>query len=422
VAGERGLCHARTMQADLITSIDTVRGVAVLGILLLNIISFALPSAAYPNPSVAGGTDTLNLGVWTVVHVAFDGKMRALFAMLFGASMLLVAEKAGAEGPMVHVRRMAALLLIGLVHGWAFWQGDILVYYALIGLLVFPLWKKAPRTLLAIAALLLLLQSAVHFSGAWQGGQLEQAAQAPGATAEDQAALDDFRSSLAPLPQDVADEIEAIQGSWAESFAVRARELQFFYSFLFPAVFLLETMAQMLIGMALFRLGWWQGARPTRHYLRFTAIALPVGLALMALVAHGFRAGGFDPVDFFRAEGFRVLIGPLIALGYAALVIAAVQQGMLPHLSSRLAAVGRMALSNYLATTIICSILFQGWGFGLFALLDRWQLYPIVFAIWLLLLGWSKPWLQRFRYGPAEWLWRSLARWQRQPMRVPAAQ
>lgn len=408
------------MATPRIETLDIVRGVALLGILLLNIIGLGLPGAAYTNPEAAGGTGLLNLGVWAAVYVAFDGKMRALFAMLFGASMLLVAQGAGDAAPAVHLRRMAVLLAIGLVHALGFWQGDILVYYAVIGALLFPLWQKGPRTLLLIAGLLLLMQSAVHYSAAFTGQQLAAAAAAPGAGEAERDALIDFRASLEATPGDIAAETAAVQGSWIDSFHHRANELRFFYGFLFPMVFLLETSAQMLVGMALFRLGWWQGGRATSHYLRFGAVAIPVGLGLMALVARGYWASGFDPIGFFKAEALRVLIGPLIALGYAAMLIAVARAGLLPRLMARLAAVGRMALSNYLLTTLLCSILFQGWGLGQFGQLQRWQLYLVVAAVWAVLLTWSKPWLARHHYGPAEWLWRSLARWKRQPLQKSA--
>jgi uncharacterized protein len=410
------------MAAERIESIDTVRGFAVLGILILNILSFGLPGAAYTNPSVAGGTDPMNLGAWAASYVLADGKMRALFAMLFGASMLLVAERAGDHAVHTHVSRMAVLLLIGLAHGWLVWQGDILTYYAIIGALVFPFWQAKARTLMLAAALILAMQSSIHASGGLQAKRLEAAATASDAGLEAKAEWADFRSSLVPAGERVEAEIAAYRGSWREAFQQRAKDLRFFYTVLFPLVFFLETLAQMLIGMALFRLGWWQGTQPTARYLRVALLTLPAGLLVMALVARGYWLSGFSPTSFFLDEAVRVLVGPAIALGYAALLIAAVKQGLLPRLMARLAAAGRMALSNYLATSLICTALFQGWGFGLFATLGRWQLLLVVLAVWALILAWSKPWLARYRYGPAEWLWRSLSRWERQPMRKVTAQ
>jgi uncharacterized protein len=343
--------------------------------------------------------------------------MRALFAMLFGASILLVAERAGDQAVRTHLSRMAVLLLIGVAHAWLVWQGDILTYYALIGALVFPFWQAKPRTLLIAAGLILAAQSAVHASAGLQAARLEAAAVAPGASAEARAQWSDFQSSLAPSREKVDAEINAYRGTWVEAFQQRAKDLGFFYTVLFPLVFFLETLGQMLIGMALFRLGWWQGTQPTARYLRAAMLALPAGLLVMLLVARGYWLSGFSPTSFFLNEAVRVLVGPAIALGYAALLIAAVKEGLLPALMARLAAAGRMALSNYLATSLICTALFQGWGLGLFATLGRWQLLLVVVAVWVLILAWSKPWLARFHYGPAEWLWRSLSRWERQPMR-----
>ncbi len=405
------------MTGQRIGTIDVVRGFAVLGILLMNIVSFGLPSAAYVNPEVAGGTDALNLGVWAASYILVDGKMRALFAMLFGASMLLIAERAGEGAPGRHAARMAVLLLIGIAHGWLVWQGDILTYYALIGLLVFPARRLKPRTLLLVAAAAMLLQAGLHLSGAWQIARLEAAAAAPGASEATRAALREMTAVTDPAPARVEAEIAAFRGSWADAFAARRAQLGFFYSFLFPFVFLLETAAQMLMGMALFRLGFWQGAWPVPLYRR-VALLVPLGAAAMALLAWRYFASGFAAGTYFTGEAARVLVGPFIAMGYAALLIAWAAATASP-LRDRLAAVGRMALSNYLLSSLLATFLFNGFGLGLFATLERWQLLPVVVAIWALLLLWSKPWLERFAQGPAEWLWRTLARGRAQPFRRP---
>ena len=116
----------------------------------------------------------------------------------------------------------------------------------------------------------------------------------------------------------------------------------------------------------------------------------------------------------------RTFSAPLLALGYAAILILIVKAGALPRLTARLAACGRMALTNYLMASILTSLVFTGAGLGLHSSLSRAQTLGVVLAIWALQLAWSKPWLERFRYGPFEWLWRSTARWQRQPMQPPA--
>ncbi len=409
------------MREGRLTSIDTVRGVAVLGILVMNIIGFAYGGAAYLNPTYTGGAEGLNLALWSVANVTVDGKMRALFAMLFGASMLLMAESspAGTEWSR-HAARMAVLFVFGMLHASLLWSGDILLPFAIVGMLVFPLRKLAPQRLFLLGVIALGIQAGISVAFGMQAISAEAAANAPGASA---AAVESWKSIGSVTISDSADiarETAMYRGSLGDILAIRHEAVMFMRLFVFPFVFLVETIGLMLIGMGLYRLGWWQGDFARGQYVRVAAVLISAGWAAGAILCALFISYDFSPAAFYLVDAGRVLIGPLVAIGYAALLIILVKSGKLPGVVSRLAACGRMALSNYLSASVLANLVFTGIGLSLYGELSRIQVYGVVAAIWALQLAWSKPWLERFRFGPFEWVWRSLARWQRQPMQPPA--
>jgi uncharacterized protein len=410
------------MAGRRIVSIDVVRGFAVLGILLMNIFGFAFPGAAYLNPAYTGGADPLNLGLWAVNAVAVDGKMRALFAMLFGASILLMAEGAGAAAPRRHVARMAVLFGIGMLHAWFLWSGDILVPYAIVGLLVFPARAFAPSRLLLLAVAALALQAAIIASFGFAAREAEAAAAAAGATTAEIELWQSMAGVIRSTPEVLSEDRAAIQGSLAEILAYRFRTTGFTQGVVFPFFFFAETVGLMLAGMALYRLGWWQAGLAPGRYRRVALVAIAAGWAVGAVLAWRLAASGFHPATYYFTDSVRVLVAPVVALGYSALLIAIVQAGALPRLSGLLANAGRMALTNYLLASLLANLMFTGVGLGLYGRLTRLEALLVVLAIWAVQLAFSTLWLRRFRQGPAEWLWRSLARWERQPMRVAPAQ
>ncbi len=410
------------MQGDRIATIDTVRGFAVLGILVMNIMGMAHAGAAYLNPAYTGSpVDPLNVGLWALAAIAVDGKMRALFAMLFGASLLLMAEGNPPEKQTSrHLARMAVLFLFGLVHGLLLWPGDILLPFALVGLAVWPLRHQSAPRLFLFGILALTLQAAIHFAFALQGIAAQAAAALPNASPEAIEAWDNLRSATWTHPEDLARETAMYRGSLTDILAIRAEANIFMRFFLLPFVFFGETFGLMLIGMALYRRGWWQGAFESAHYARVAKLAIPIGLAIGTAIAWRMISTDFSAITFYATEVVRTFSAPLLAIGYAAVIILIVKSGALAGFTARLAACGRMALTNYLMASILTSLVFTGAGLGLHSSLTRAETLGVVLVIWALQLAWSKPWLERFRYGPFEWLWRSLARGARQPMQPPA--
>ncbi|QNE31474.1 DUF418 domain-containing protein [Sphingomonas sp. NBWT7] len=403
-----------------IVALDAVRGMAVLGILLLNIVDFAMPRYAYVDPTFYGGATGADWWAWALTFVVADGKMRGLFSMLFGASMLLVAERAQATGESpfrVHMARMAVLFVIGMVHAYLIWSGDILVLYALCGVLAFAFREARLSTLLAIAAILMLGEVATAIVDHHAARAFEARATQSGASATLQADWAQYMAGIADLRASIPAELATYRGGWAQVLPARAAATWQAQREMIPGT-LADTLAMMLLGMALFRSGFFAFRWRPPFYQLMLAIGYGAALPLTALLAWWIDRRGFDPITLALAEPLQLaLLRPWVALAHASVIILAVERGVAARLIARLAATGRMAFTNYLATSIICAWIFCGYGLGWFGMLTRWQLYPVVLAIWALLLGWSPWWLARFRYGPFEWLWRSASRMIRQRLR-----
>ncbi|KQM58972.1 MULTISPECIES: DUF418 domain-containing protein [unclassified Sphingomonas] len=399
--------------ADRIVTLDVVRGVAVMGILFVNILSFALPDVARLSPYAWGITGPADLWAYFATMIAFDGKMRGLFSFLFGASLLLVvdrAEAAGADPAAVHYRRMGWLFVLGLAHAALLWSGDILMHYALVGSVAYAFRHSSVRRMIAcgvaLAAIEWLLLAAIALSFvAMQSADTPSAAQG----------LRDFENGFGiPTPAVLAQEIALFRGGYAGILHHNGVELA---TTLYNTVFIgFETLAYMLFGMAALRSGMLTGTWPPARLWRWAIGGIGIGVAGYTLLAAWMLSRGIDARSVIL--GAFAMPPPLRAVmipGYAALILLIARRG--GGIAARCAAVGQMALSNYLATTIVMCFVFYGWGLGQFGTWSRATLYLPVLAMGAVMLFWSSPWLARYRYGPFEWLWRSLARWQVQPLR-----
>jgi uncharacterized protein len=404
--------------SDRIVAIDAIRGVAVCGILAMNIVAMGMPSYAYVDPHYYGGAEGGDLVAWAVAYVSADGKMRALFSMLFGASLLIVTDRAEGRTPgpaATHYPRMAWLLVFGMIHAWLIWYGDILVEYALCGAIAF-VGRKWPPAALGYAAVLLIGWDGVQSLIQWHDMTvLQHLANAPDAPADAVREWAKVTAATTPRTDVIAQEVELYRGGFADAFTARAPMTLLFQRTLLPAM-LPGTLGFVMLGMLLHRLDFWQGGWPRRAY-HILLGAGAVALLLYAPLVRAILAHRFDPAFLPLADALSLALRPFVALAYAAAVIRLCARGTAPALLRRFAAAGQMALSNYLGTSLIVTTVFYGHGFGLFGMVSRAELSWLVLAQWLLILGWSQPWLARFRYGPFEWLWRSLARGRLQPMR-----
>mgnify|MGYP001590060320 CR=1 FL=1 len=404
-------------------SLDAIRGVAVMGILAMNIVAFALPTSAYFNPAAGGPPSPGDLATWAFNFVLVDSKMRGLFSILFGASTLLVIESATASGRSAagtHYMRMAWLLLFGLAHYYFLWFGDILSLYAVCGLLLFLFRNLSIRGLLIWAVAFLALGLAwtagvwAMFSAAQQGGL-------PPAAMEGMAeGLTQMQREMGANSPGYAQDIARYTGSYASIVGYRTGEMvagpliQMMQAFA-------ETMGLMLIGMALFKARMLTGEWDAARYRRWALICFAISTPVLALLVHFQMAHDFDAIAVFGASlSFSMPFDVLMAVGWAALIMLLIQTRASDAVRARLAATGRMAFTNYLVTTIVMTTIFYGYGLGLFGSVSRAGLYLFCFGMWAAMLLWSQPWLARFHYGPLEWLWRSLSRLSLQPMRRTA--
>lgn len=418
--------------AERLLSLDTLRGVAVMGILVMNVYAFAMPLAAYYNPSIMGGRDAVNMGVWYFTHLFFDQKFMSIFSMLYGAGLVLMMHRAEARGVAfapVFFRRSAWLMVIGLLHGYFIWFGDILFHYALVGMVVFLLRKAAPRTLIVVACAMLPVALLFNFGGSLYMEELqadvaameEQLAQGASLDTEQQRRLEEWREMrpfFAPNDADIAAEVGAYRGSYIDTLTQRAPFVAFMQINATLVFVLWRVGGLMLLGMALMKLGVLSGERSTRFYRKLALVGYGAGLPLAVLSAVLLEAHGFDPLYAARFGGIPNYVGSiLVAFGHIGAVALLVKSGALRAIVERVAAVGRMALSNYLAHSLVMTTLFYGYGLGLYAVVPRvWQQALVVIVVGLQLLV-SPWWLRHFRFGPMEWLWRSLTYRQRQPMR-----
>lgn len=406
-----------TTSANRIFSLDAIRGIAVMGIFSVNIIAFAMIEAAYFNPAAYGGWHGPDLALWATNMLVIDGKMRTLFSMLFGASTLLVierAEAAGLSGPQVHIRRMLVLLGFGLVHFYLIWFGDILTLYAASGLVAFLFRRLPVERLIALGACFLLVSMLIFGMFVFSQYQADIGAHAPGATRDAIKGWNEGLGSFYPSAAKIAEDKALHLGPWL--FLVQHNLDDWSQLIVNTLVFMPDTIGLMLLGMAGYKSGFLTGEWPDSAYRRVAAIAIPIGLAAGAMIVAYDISSHFYIIGLFAA--FIVFATPFItimAFGYAALIILLSRgQGWL---AQRIAAAGRCAFTNYLGTSIIATFVFYGWGLDLYGSVSRWQAWLLVPLVWLTMLAWSKPWLEHFHYGPLEWLWRSLSRGAFQPMR-----
>lgn len=407
---------AVTGASERIGTLDAVRGVAVMGILLMNVVDFAMPGYAYYFPNYYGGADGVNFLAWAANYVLFDGKMRGLFTLMFGASTVLIAERAlraGESPARVTFARMFWLFIFGMIHTWLIWYGDILVLYSICGMVALIAWRWPVRRLFIAGAALLLLKLALGVAAYISFDHVQRAAAAPDASA---AARADWAAAQAEIAlPSVQSQLDGYRGSYVDALEARAPIAIYILTRAHPLA-IPDTLALIAIGMALFRLGFFSGAWSKRAYGRIIfwsfLVCVPLYLPLVAWNV----ASGYSPVTQHLTEAIHLtFLRTPLSLAYAAIVILFMKTAHEGWLAQRLIAAGRMAFSNYLGTSIVCTLFFNGYGLGWYGYLDRWQCYIVVLAVWALILLWSKPWLDRFRYGPLEWVWRSLARGERQP-------
>lgn len=374
-----------TFNTGRIAEIDVLRGAAVLGILAVNIGVTAQPLYLAAEPSLTGPVAPWDVAAWLVVEVLFTGKFVTIFSALFGASLLLVGGEGDEPGRnAVLRRRLGWLLIFGLVHGALIWWGDILLSYALWGLLAMRMRHRSPRWLLMVGLALMAVTGGLELIDA----MISSPADDPTA-AELAEKLERFRGDLARTQA-------ANLGSWSVGF----------WGSLFTYGFV--TTGLMLVGMALLKAGVLQGRRSGGFYGWCIAAGLLATVAVAVPNLQYALSGFQDDAAYDRAWVINTFAAPVVALGYLGVVVLVCRR---QRAAARwLAPVGRMAFSNYIGQSLVMTGLFWGGrGLGLYGRLDEAALLAVVVCVWAAQLILSRLWLTGFHYGPLEWVWRRLS-------------
>jgi len=415
-----------------IQSIDTLRGVALLGILIVNILAFAQPLGSLADPRVDGATEGLDFALFAGAEIFFEGGMRGLFSMLFGAGLLIFMNKPGAEpgaARALYYRRTGLLILFGLFNAYALlWPGDILFTYGLAGLLLFVFRNLSARALLGWAVGILLLTTLTH-SGLHAsvrglvGAVAEIEALGPGAELSEQqqgivSAWEDFLEEQGLTEAAAAEEIEAKRSGYVDNFVYGGRLSFFLQAVGVPVLLFWDALGMMLLGMAFMKWRILDASRGLRFYGLLMLAGFGLGLPLNAWETLTFVDSGYAAHWQSQSRPTYDLGRLALAVGYVGLVMAACRAGWFRKAQAVLARVGQMALTNYLMQTVICNLVFLGVGLGQFGHWDRTRMYLFVAGVWLFQALFSVYWLRRYRFGPCEWIWRSLTYRRRQPMLV----
>jgi uncharacterized protein len=407
-----------TAPSQRIQVIDILRGLAIFGILMVNMHFFAHPWLA---PHITAESSTLDVVVNWIVNVFFTTKFFSLFSFLFGLGMAIQMHRAEEQGVAfvpLYVRRLLILMVFGLAHAILLWIGDILFIYSIVGFLILLFWRKArPRTLVIWACILLAVLLIIYAFGA---GSLLLARTMPEgiATVEERVA-----AITAGIQADLAhDRVVYATGSyWA---VTRERAADFVQVMVENTIWITPSILGMfLLGLYFGKRRIFENIEENLPFLqRLLFILLPIGLLTNILWA----SLGYDMVNTAAAMSPEFMIGmmllaiggPTLALSYVSGVVLLTRNPTIARRLAPLAAVGRLALTNYLMHSIVMTTLFYGYGFGLLGSVGMAGGVFLGIVLYVLQIPFSNWWVKRFRFGPFEWLWRSLTYGRAQPMRV----
>jgi len=367
---------------ERIVSLDLLRGVAVLGILLMNIVAFSMVTSAYDLPVVYGDLSGIDWWTWLSLHYVVDTKFMSIFSILFGAGVCIFMERAQAKAHaawFLQTSRMFWLLVIGMIHAYLIWYGDILVTYAVCGMAIALVRHLRPSILFVLGfavmfiipiAFFLFIYWTVQF---WPEEEVVRMQQS-----------DLLESAEAQA------EIAAYTGSWLDQLRHRI-----------PIKWKILS-----------------ASKSTRFYSLLVIISAAIGFPLVAIGVWFKQQHGWDPiVSRFVDSNWNLVGGVFVAFAWIGLVMLICKGRFLPGVQKALAAVGRMALTNYIGQSVICTLLFYGHGLGWYNTFERYELLYVVVCVWVFQIVFSVLWLGWFRFGPLEWLWRTATYMKWQPIR-----
>jgi len=401
-------------ESERILALDALRGLGVLGILVMNIESFGRVGAEYVNPTAVQPLAGSDFWMWLASALFVDEKFMGIFSMLYGAGIVLLTSRIEARGrkpAVIFVRRSAWLALFGLMHAYLLWSGDILFTYGICGLLVYPFRRLSPRRLLVMGLLVMVFGSGLSIMTGWSMQFWPP---------QDAASFE--QSVWRPTPEQANSEIAAYRSGWLGQMKKRVQDAETVETYGLATYYLWRAAGLMLVGMALYKWGVLTASRSQRFYLAWVWAGPLIGVPVILYGA--WRdiqvRWNFRDSFFFDAQ-FNYWASPLLSMAWVSLVMLACRAPAWRARMRGLAAVGRMAFSNYILETLLCTTIFYGHGLGLFARLDRVESGAIVVAVWVVVFLFSQVWMRSFYFGPLEWLWRSLTYMEHEPLRRPLA-
>jgi len=428
---------APVSQTERIVILDSLRGIAILGILLMNIPGFALPDPVIFDPSVLNEWGTVNFKTWYFIDWFMEGSQRALFSMLFGAGIILFItrqeKKVDGLWPTDYFfRRQLWLLVFGLFNAFVLlWFWDILFQYACLGMVAFTFRRLSPKALIIAAVICLLLQTARENVDAYRDRKMiykgEMIAKKDTTVTKLTDQQKEDLGAMTGLKEKASQEgkikkmnktLNSVRGGYGgfyEYQSERSFEGEVFYTY-FGAW---DILLFMFLGMAFYKKGILQGQVSAKLYWGMFIGGLGLGLILSYFRLQPLIDYKFNYFDYTKNTSFEFyeISRTFRAIGIFGLIMLLYKSGWFKWLFALMRPVGQMAFTNYLMQSLLVGLFFYGIGLGYFGKLQRHEIYYVVAATWALQIIWSHIWLRYFRFGPLEWAWRSLTYWKKQPMR-----
>lgn len=376
-----------------IDSLDLIRGVAILGILIMNITSFSQIGMAYLNPKLGAGIDGINGWIYSFAFLFADMRFMSMFSVLFGAGMMLFVqniEQKELKPFKYHYKRMFLLLGFGLIHAHLIWMGDILVPYAICGCLVFLIRNWSSKALVTVASVLFMIPVVMNL--------LIYCTLSPRELGEIYGGIWNAESS---------NEIQAYQSSYLGQMEARSQGAYYLETSQFLSEGLWRYSAMMITGILLFRLEWFKAIKGGAYYLRFGLVFLITGLVISASGLYlSYERLWEGAWCMTVGHQFTYIASFFMALSYISILVfwSTVSRGR--RLQYLLKKVGRMAFTNYIFSSVVCTFIFYGHGLGYFAQFNRLEQWGVVVFVWLLILLLSNWVMKRYKQGPLEFIWR----------------
>ena len=429
---------APVSQQERIVLIDSLRGIAILGILLMNIPGFALPvPACYGDLIVMNEMGTVNQKTWFFIDWVLEGSQRALFSTLFGAGIILFISRQekkteGLWPADYFFRRQLWLLVFGLFNAFVLlWFWDVLFHYACCGMILFAFRKWSPKALIIAAGVCLVLmtvrenvdfyrEKAVIVKGERVAKMDTSLVKLNDRQQADLGAMTAFKekSTVESRKKEMAKSLRAVRENYASLYENNSgrsffNETTFFYNTIW------DLFLFMFLGMAFFKNGILTGNASSKIYWLMFIIGLGLGLVFSWFRLHPLLDYQFNKFEYTKNVRFEYyeISRTFRAIGIFGLIMLLYKSGWFKWLFALMRPVGQMAFTNYLMQSLLVGLFFYGVGFGMYGQLQRYETYYVVAAVWMLQIAWSHLWLRYFRFGPLEWAWRSLTYWKKQPMR-----